>query len=302
MNVAKQPKVCRKCRKPQQSELHVHCETCREPFVSFDEGLRLLTKEELTDLSSAIFKDWRIKLLLKAFPIIILAGVASAALFLNLSASKRLKVATAEIERTANNEISRALSAATNQLASQFRTFSHDASNHVARAYSNVTNQIAEEFQTPRIKQTVETVAKGEAKSILEAEVQPAVTSFKEDALFIRTVARAQGYDFKAYQSLIEIGKGTNENAKLVNQVLDELDRSLARDRSVFTPRRNFAVVGGTNIYFGPFTSDELAAQFEPSANNKVSFTREGFVNAVGDLKQPCFLHHLSSFSPTKRT
>ena len=180
-------KICPKCHRVQQDERFIACEICKEPFVSMADGIRLLSNEEITTLASAIFKDWRIKLLLKAFPVVVLAGVAAAALFLNWSAAKRLKLATAEIERTSSNEVARALTVATNQLAYQFRIFASDASNQVVAAYSTVTNQIAEEFQTPRIKQTVETVAKGEAKSILEAEVQPAVKSFKEDALFIRT-------------------------------------------------------------------------------------------------------------------
>ena len=52
--------------------------------------------------------------------------------------------------------------------------------------------------------------------------------SFREDALFIRTVARAQGYDFKTYQRFLEIRAQTNDNAQLAKQVIDEVDRSLA--------------------------------------------------------------------------
>ncbi|HEU5123329.1 MAG TPA: hypothetical protein VFW05_04610 [Verrucomicrobiae bacterium] len=274
----------------QQDQRIIACEICKEPFVSIAEGVRLLSKEEIAALASAIFKDWRIKLLLKAFPIVVLVGVAAAALFLNWSAAKRLKVATAEIERTSTNEIARALSVATNQLAYQFRIFAYNASNQVIDAYSAVTNQIAEEFQTPRIKQTVESVAKGEAKTILEGEVQPAVISFKKDALFMRTIARAQGYDFRAYQTLLDIEKGTNEDARTANQILNELDKSLSRDRSVFSSRRTFAVVSGTNFYSGPFTSDELAPEFQTISKDQTSFNREGFVNTASDLKQPLFM------------
>jgi hypothetical protein len=174
--------------------------------------------------------------------------------------------------------------------------FREEASNQLALAYSSVTNQIAEEFQTPRIKQTVEAVAKGEAKSILEAEVQPAVKSFKDDALFIRTIARAQGYDFKAYQSLLEIGNGTNDNAQIANQTIAEIDRSLARDRSDFSPKRHLTKFLGTNVYEGPFTSDELATDFSAIANDRTSFNREGFINTVGDMKQPFFLARLIEF------
>ena len=67
--------------------------------------------------------------------------------------------------------------------------YGQEASNKLALAYASVTNQIAEEFQAPRIKQTVESVAKSEAKSILEREVEPVVASFRQNVLFIRTVA-----------------------------------------------------------------------------------------------------------------
>ena len=122
------------------------------------------------------------------------------------------------------------------------------------------------------------------------------MTSFKEDALFIRTIARAQGYDFKAYQALLEIGRGTNDNARLANQVMAEIDRSLARDRSDFTPRRTFVTVAGTNFYSGPFTSDELAICFSNVSHDQSSFNREGFVNTVAGLKQPLFLPLLMDF------
>ncbi len=191
---------------------------------------------------------------------------------------------------TSSNQIEAAHSAISNDVVVKFDNYEQEASSQLAFAYASVTNQIAQEFQTPRIKQTVETVAKGEAKSILEAEVQPAVTSFKEDALFMRTIARAQGYDFKAYQALLEIGKGTNDNAQLANQVLNELDRSLAKERSDFSGKKTFGMFNGTNIYGGPFTSDELAVRFQSSSKDRTGFNREGFINTAAELKQPLFL------------
>src|SRR5205814_10419546 len=114
-----------------------------------------------------------------------------------------------------SNEVATAYTTATNDLASQFKNFATDANNQVAEAYSSVTNHIAVEFQTPRIRRTVEAVAESQAKSILEREIQPVVNRSRDDALFIRTVARAQAYDFKAYQRLLEISKETNDNANL---------------------------------------------------------------------------------------
>ena len=197
------------------------------------------------------------------------------------------------LNQNSSNQIVQAYSYITNDVAANFTLFTHEASNKIASAYSSVTNQIAEDFQTPRIRQTVETVAKDQAKSILEGEVQPAVNSFREDASFIRTVAHAQAYDFKAYQRLLEIGTQTNEDAELANQVVAEIDRGLERDRSPLAVLRKYERYSGTNFYAGPFTSDELALWFPFSAKDKVNLNREGFVNTLYDLKQPLFLFRL---------
>jgi hypothetical protein len=201
------------------------------------------------------------------------------------------------LSKISSNQIAEAHSAISNDVVIKFEMFRQEASNQLALAYSSVTNQITEEFQTPRIEQTVENVAKGEAKTILEAEVQPAVNSFREDSLFIRTIARAQAYDFKAYQRLLEIGTQTNDNAKLANQVVAEIDRALElNDQSPFTVTRTFETYSGTNFYSGPFTSDELAWVFSDMEQNRTSFNREGFINTVNNLKQPLFLPQLIEF------
>jgi hypothetical protein len=200
------------------------------------------------------------------------------------------------LNENSSNQIVRAYSDITNVVAAKFELFTQQASNKIASTYSLVTNQITEQFQTPKIKQIVETVARGEAKTILEGEVQPAVKSFKEDALFIRTIARAQAYDFKAYQRLLEIGTQTNEDAKLANQIVAEIDRVLERNRPEILGQRKYETFVGTNIYGGPFTSDELALGFSSVEQDRFSVNREGFVNTVRDLKQPLFLPLLVEF------
>lgn len=52
----------------------------------------------------------------------------------------------------------------------------------------------------------------------------------------------------------------------------------------------------GTNFYKGPLTSDELAVIFSAVEKDQTSFNREGFVNTVGDMKQPLFLSSLIDF------
>ncbi len=260
----------------------------------FQELVKSATDKLQTNSSLAWRLTWRVALVI--FGILGIPGaIVGWSIWSSMQSFERTTTADIKTHFTVlstnlSNQIVEAHSDISSNVAAKFEIYESEASKRLASAYASVTNQIAEEFQTPRIKQTVETVAKGEAKSILKAEVQPAVRSFKEDALFMRTIARAQGYDFKAYQALLEIGKGTNESAKTANQVLDELDRSLARDRSDATPKRVFWQFSGTNIYKGPFTSDELAIRFQSTSKDRTSFNREGFVNTAADLKQPLFM------------
>jgi hypothetical protein len=199
------------------------------------------------------------------------------------------------LNQSSSNQIVRAHSEITNEVSLTFGLYKLEASNQIISAYSAVTNQIKEELATPRVKQTVESVAKGEAKAILELEVRPAVNNFREDALFIRTIARAQAYDFKAYQRLLEIGTQTNEDAKLATQVVAEIDRSLetARANPVV---RTYALSHGTNRYPGPFASDEVAFRFTSMIRNSITPNREGFVNTVRGFNQPLFLSRLIEF------
>ena len=264
----------------------VACEECKIPFVDESELVTHFTREELKVIAGILLKDWRVYVIAG---VCLVVGVG----LLYWQAREHIKTQIEQFRVTVSNQVVTAYSTATNQLAHQFRTFAQDASNQVAQAYSSVTNQIAEEFQTPRIKQIVENVAKSEAKSILEGEVQPVVYSFRDDALFIRTIARAQAYDFKAYQRLLEIAMQTNDNAQLANQVVAEIDRSLQRNRTEILGKRMLGWVSGTNMYGGPFTSDEMALWFPRVMQDRTSLNREGFVNAVRDLKQLLFLPRL---------
>ncbi|PYJ97367.1 MAG: hypothetical protein DME23_15835, partial [Verrucomicrobia bacterium] len=215
--------------------------------------------------------------------------------FLEWKAGKAVREEVDKLKLSASNQVVAVYSSATNQIAAKFQLFAQDASNQISSAYSAVTNQIAAEFQTPRIQQTVESVARGEAKSILEAEVRPAVDSFRTDAQFQRLATRARAYDFKAYQALLELEKQTNDLAGDAQRVVTEIDRTLERDRSGSAFRR-FAIVSGTNVYGGPFTPDELASLFWATQQDKSSPNREGFVNAIHELKQPMFLNGLMQF------
>src|SRR5438105_7305879 len=286
----KSKKICPVCKRPQEDERIVKCETCRVAFVSLAEGLRLLDRDQISALASAILRDWRVRVLWWTIPISIVAGVTVASVFLEWKAGKAVREEVDKLKLSASNQVVAVYSSATNQIAAKFQLFAQDASNQISSAYSAVTNQIAAEFQTPRIQQTVESVARGEAKSILEAEVRPAVDSFRTDAQFQRLATRARAYDFKAYQALLELEKQTNELAGDAQRAVAEIDRTLQRDRSGSAFRR-FAIVSGTNVYGGPFTPDELASLFWATQQDKSSPKRESFVNAIHEWKQPMYFN-----------
>jgi hypothetical protein len=106
---------------------------------------------------------------------------------------------------------------ATNRISERLAGLDDDVSNTLAQVDVQMRSIIANRFEGSNVQAIIQDVAKVEAKNILEREVQSAVKGFKDDALFIRTIARAQSYDFKAYQSLLEIRNGTNDNAQIAN-------------------------------------------------------------------------------------
>jgi len=271
-----------------------------------EEGLRLLTKDEISDLASALLRDWRVRVLRWGISIAALIGVFAAALFLNSQAGKRLRETKEIIERTFSNEVERAYSAATNQTAREFQVFVKDANNQIAQAYSSVTNQIADQFQTPRIKQTIENVAKSQARSMLEAEVQPVVEHFRSEveqkleALtseqdFLGFATRARANDYQAYLRLLRLEPQTNTIGRGASLVVQEIDRELEAERSSTSYRQFWTVCylpAGKlpTFYKGPFASDEIATALVTRQDPR---TREALVNAVRDLKQPLLLESL---------
>src|SRR5260370_40504119 len=92
-------KICPICRKPQEDERIVSCENCKVAFVSMEEGFRLLSRDEVSDLASALLRDWRVRVLRWFMPIATVVGVSAAALFLDSQAGKRLRETTNTIQR-----------------------------------------------------------------------------------------------------------------------------------------------------------------------------------------------------------
>jgi predicted nucleic acid-binding Zn-ribbon protein len=198
-------KKCKNCGAVFEDTVKI-CSNCNN--LGFEEIARVeLSQDQIQEVAKAVAENlskrprvlwgvtWRVIL-----GVFVILGIPGAITGWNIRSSLHgfEQSTTAKIEsdfkilnQNSSNQIVKAYSDITNDVAAKFELFTQEASNKIASAYTSVTNQIADEFQTPKIKQTVETVARGEAKSILEGEVQPAVKSFKEDALFIRTIAHA---------------------------------------------------------------------------------------------------------------
>ena len=170
-------KICPKCRREQENPSHLGCDKCKVPFVDANELATNFTRDELEVIAGYLLKDLRVYVV----PGIFLAiGVG----LLYWQANEQIRTQIEKFQTTASNQVVTAYSDATNKLVIKFQGFAKEASNQMASAYSSVTKEIVDEFQTPRIKQTVEDVAMGQAKAILEKEVQPTVASFRGDAEF----------------------------------------------------------------------------------------------------------------------
>lgn len=181
--------MCPNCQNLGFTEI-AKVELSHEQFQELEKGV----SEKLSKSSRLAWRlTWRVALVI--FTILGIPGVYvgwsiwSSMQGFEKTTTTDIQTRFALLSKSSSNQITDAHSAISNDVVTKFDMYGQEASRQLAVAYASVTNQIAEEFQTPRIKQTVETVAKGEAKSILEAEVQPAVKSFKDDALFIRTIA-----------------------------------------------------------------------------------------------------------------
>ena len=304
-------KKCTNCGKTVENTVQL-CPKCNN--IGFEQIPDIeLSPHQLGDIAKAISKDlaekpgfiwsvsWRV-----SFKVLAVLGLVT--LFTGGSAWELYKTFRDSIMQdiesrfqslnlSSSNQIVAKYGDITNNVAVEFQIFAQDASNRITSAYSAVTNQIALEFQTPRVKETVENVAKGETSRILNQEIQPTVNAFRDESEFIRTIARAQAHDFKSYQQLIAIATGTNQNAGLANEIVDQIDRSLQQEReSPSRPIRTYMTYVGTNTYGGPFASDELALAFHQSEHDRWPFNREGYVNTLTALNQPLFLPQLVEF------
>lgn len=275
-------RACPGCGSPVSNEARQFCPKCEQLDLSDAK----LSKDDLDRLAALVSvklsRDWKLlgKTIAAVFAgLLVLVGVIDAVIGFNLKESMAVQFQKHEFEAKKTME-------------DRLDGLDGDIKRSLAQVDVQMRSNITWEFEAPAIQAIVQDVAKTEARAILEGEIQPAVDRFHADALFIRTIARARAYDFKAYQELLEIGRQTNDNAVLADQTLVEIDRLLQRDRSEGLTRI-FMMWDGTNIDTGPFTSDEIALFLPKARQDRTSFNREGFVNTVAGLKQPLLLAQL---------
>jgi tetratricopeptide (TPR) repeat protein len=309
------PKKCKNCGTAVEDTAKI-CPSCSN--LAFEETTKFkLSQDQILELAKSVSENlakkprvlwgvtWRVALLVFA-----LLGIPGAITGWNIwSSFENFALTTTNnieskfrlLDQSSSNQIVMAYSGITNDVAVKFESFKRYASNQIVSAYSAVTNQIVEQFQEPRVKQTVENVAKGEARTILENEVRPVVEEFhtnvegKLKAIesgedFLELATRARAYDFKAYLQLRGLSTQTNDVGKFSSQVVAEIDRALDEYRASSGFLALFEE-SGSSRYSGPFTSDEIAIKLLGAHNDPA---REAIVNAARDFKQPLFL---SSFT-----
>jgi uncharacterized membrane protein YvbJ len=186
------PKKCKNCGTAVEDTVKI-CPSCSN--LAFEQTAKFeLSSEQLQELAKVVSENltkkprilwgvtWRVGLLVFA-----LLGIPGAITGWNIWSSfddfkntttKNIKTQFRLLNQSSSNQIVKAYSDITNDVAIKFEIFAQEANTQIVSAYSAVTNQITDQFQEPRVRQTVESVAKGEAKTILENEVQPVVEEF----------------------------------------------------------------------------------------------------------------------------
>src|SRR6266513_1914752 len=192
-------KPCPACGQLVADEAKQFCPACEKLELSLS-GFSNEDFERLSQIVSKRLKDdWKFKAQIACAVILLVLGVIGvidAILGFNLRENMARR-----FEKQENQ--------AKQRMDDHLANLDEDVKRSLAQVEVQMRTNIAKNFEAPAIQVIIKNVAKAEAKDILEAEVRPAVDNFRRDALFSRTIARAQAYDFKAYQRLLEIGRGT---------------------------------------------------------------------------------------------
>ena len=250
-------KICPKCRRHPSEELLVMCKDCKELYVEEKDAPLYLSRDGVESVVKVLVRDWRFWVPL-ALGILTVAGIVDVLTGWNLRTLQRELVLS--------------------------------GSNQIAEAERSITSQIVAELKEPRIRETIQDVARGEAKSILRGEILPVVQEFRtnveaklesiseqQDFMWMITGMRAN--DFGAYRKLLDAAAGTNRVAKYANGVAEQIQRELQLDRfsQVY---QGAAEIEGKARYTGPFATDEIARTLG-GASKVGPRVREAWVNAA---------------------
>ena len=146
-------KRCPNCGRRPHDRLLVQCPDCRVAFVQEEPAYDGLTPEQLRLVARQIFKSWKFWA--------VLVGLVGAAAWGVVTVADRI------IDLRSREYLS---------------TLGQQATNQIGRAFGQISNQISLEFKQPKIKATVEQVARERASDIFTNAVRPSLEAF-QDAL-----------------------------------------------------------------------------------------------------------------------
>jgi hypothetical protein len=161
---------CPRCGRKAHDRLLVQCPDCRVPFVFDDQSSTVLTPEQLRLVAQQIFGSWKFW----AFLVTII-GVAAWGVVV---------VADRVIDYRAKEYIS---------------LLDQKTTNHIGVVFGQISNQIALEFRQPKIKATIEQVARERANDLFTNGVRPSLEAF-QDAMDL-----ANGQLIKSSNALAEL-------------------------------------------------------------------------------------------------
>jgi hypothetical protein len=165
---------CPRCGRKAHDRLLVQCPDCRVPFVFDDQQNSGLTPEQLSLIAQQIFGSWK-------FWLAVVAIVGAAAWGIVVVADRVIDYRAKKYMTELNQK----------------------TTNHLGAVFGQISNQIAMEFRSPKLKATVEQIAREKAIDLFTTGVQPSLEAF-QDAL-----DRANGQLIRSSNALVELENET---------------------------------------------------------------------------------------------